>query len=265
LGNFLTLTIGKPTYPKTITAYSLSDYNEIEILFTTSEISSTEGIHFSQMMISYKNLANYFEGFLNNWFNYSDALEPVYELFFGTYYNTHLYPSFYFLSIIQAIEAFHRRIYRDRGNYLSDIEYEPLRNDLTNAIITRLSDGNAYPTGFRDALKSRIKYGNEISLRTRLKQLSNDIWGSFDAKIYVNRDRFINDIVCTRNYLTHYEKDPGMICRVFEGTDLNYVNIILKSLFIIVLLTHMGIPKQDAFRIVRKQSLTNAINEIFKD
>lgn len=61
------------------------------------------------------------------------------------------------------------------------------------------------------------------------------------------------------------KKNPD--CRVFGGEDLDHINIILHSLFLIVLLTYMGIPKLDAFRIVRKHNginLANAISEIFR-
>lgn len=263
LGNFLTLVIGKPTYPKTMSAYLSGNY-EIEILFASNNTLFEEDIHFSQMMIPYKDLTSYLDRFLNNLFNYSDTLEPVYELFFGTYY-AQLYVNFYFLSLMQAIEAFHRRIYGDKGEYLSDSEYEPLKSSLTNSIPTTFPDGSDYPDGFVEALKSKIKFGNEYSLRTRLKQLSN-IWGPFNPLLYENKDEFNNYIVFTRNYLTHYEKDPG--CRVFEGEYLIPINIIIHSLFLIVLLTHMGIPKLDAFRIVQKhngKALSKAINEIFQD
>ncbi len=246
-----------------MTAY-LSNRHEIKIFFSISNMLYIKDIHFSQMMIPYKDLTSYLDKFMNNWFNYSDTLEPVYELFFGTYY-AQLYPRFYFLSLIQAIEAFHRRIYGDKREYLSKDDYEPLRNDLTRSIPTKFPDGRDYPPGFRDALKAKIKFGNEYSLRTRLNQLSN-IWGALDSLFYENTIKFNHGIVCTRNYLTHYEKAPG--CPVFEGTALDSINIILNSLCLIVLITHMGIPKLDAFRIVRRHNgstLTNAINEIFQE
>lgn len=263
LGNFLTLVVGRPIYPKTITAY-LSKYYEIEIYFALNNISFEANIHFSQMMIPYNDLKSYMDKFLNNWFNNTDMLEPVYELFFGTYY-AQLYIPFYFLSLIQAIEAFHRRVYGDRGKYLSESDYDPIRSSLTGSIPTAFPDGRGYPEGFRASLTNRIKYGNEYSLRTRLKQLS-DVWGSLDPLLYENKEKFNNYIVCTRNYLTHYEKSPD--CRVFEGYQLAPINIIIHSLFLIVLLAHMGIPKLDAFRIVRKhngRALTSAIKEVFQD
>jgi hypothetical protein len=248
LANFLTLAISKPVYPRTKT--SLSEGHKIEIFSSIPNMLHIDDTHFSQMMIPYKDITSYLVKFMNNWFNYSDTLKPVYELFFGTYY-AQLYSHFYFLSLMQAIEAFHRRIYGDKGEYLSDEDYKPIRKHLTSSIPANFPDGSDYPSGFREHLKSNIKYGNEYSLRTRLKQLSS-IWGSLDPLpgFYENTNDFINNIVFTRNYLTHYEKAAG--CRVFEGNDLISINVILKSIFLIILLTHMGIPKLDAFRIVRR-------------
>lgn len=203
LENFLTLVIGRPIYPITKTAY-LSNSDKFQIYYALKNISFNGDLHFSQMMLPYNDLSSYLDEFLNNWFNYSDMLEPINELFFGTYY-AHLYVHFYFLSLIQAIEAFHRRIYGDKGKYLSNSDYEPIRSILTTSIPTNFSDGREYPIGFRDSLKNRIRFGNEYSLRTRLKQLSN-VWDSLDPLLYENKDEFNNYIVCTRNYLTHYEK-----------------------------------------------------------
>lgn len=262
LGNFLTLAVGRAIYSKNLTAY-LSENYKFKIYFVLN-MQKEENIHSSMMMLPYRSLTSYLDKFLNNWFDYSDLLKPVYELFFGTYY-AQLYEEFNFLSLIQAIEAYHRRIYVDKGKYLSDNDYEPLERSLINSIPTALPDGRDYPIGFTDALKAKIKYGNEYSLRTRLKQLSN-VWGSLDPLLYENRDSFNHDIVCTRNYLTHYEKSPD--CRVFEGDDLAYANIIIHSLFLIVLITHMGIPKLDAFRIVwehNSTALTNAMTRVFQD
>lgn len=266
LANFLTLVIGKPIYPQTKTAYLLNN-DEIDIIFVVSNILYIKDIHFSQMMLPYKDLTSYLDKFLNNWFDYSDMLKPVYDLFFGTYY-AKLYPNFYFLSLIQAIEAFHRRIYGEKGEYMTEDEYEPLRAFITNSIPPKFPDGSNYPIGFKDALKSKIKYGHEYSLRTRLKQLLI-VWGPLYSSSDENLIEFNHNVVCTRNYLTHYEKAPD--CRVFEGDCLILINLILKSILLIILLTHMGIPKLDAFRVVRKynkrynnnNALENAINGIF--
>jgi hypothetical protein len=264
LGNFLTLVIGKPVYPLAIEAFLPKNY-KIDIYFALNNILLDKEIHFSQMMISYNNLTSYLDKFLNNWFKYSDTLDPVYELFFGTYY-AQLYVHFYFLSLIQAIEAFHRRIYEDKGKYLFDVDYELLRISLTNSVPLKFPDGRNYPAGLRDALKNKIKYGNEYSLRTRLKQMSNDIWGPLDPLLYENKNKFNNYVVCTRNYLTHYENDPD--CRVFRGKELININLVLQSIFLVTMLTHMGVPKLDAFRIVKRhngRALAKALNEIFQE
>jgi hypothetical protein len=100
-------------------------------------------------------------------------------------------------------------------------------------------------------------------LRTRLKQLS-DVWGPFDSVLYENRDRFNHEIVCTRNHLTHYENDPD--CRIFEQRSLSSINIIILSIFQIILLSYNGIPKLDAFRIVRKhngRALADAVKTVY--
>jgi hypothetical protein len=113
------------------------------------------------MLIPYKDLKEYLEDIINNWFDNYKKLRSVYELFLGTYYNDHLHPHFYFLSLIHAIEAFHRLAHEYDGKYLSNDDYEPVNVALNRAITTIMSGGKAYPEGFKEALEGRIKYGNE--------------------------------------------------------------------------------------------------------
>lgn len=285
LGNFLTLIIGSPVYPRKIRAKSSHD-EHIELYFVVQDPVFREKLHFSQMMIPYNDIKDYLDIVLDNWFKEFDVLGPIYELFLGTYYEAHrLYPHFYFLSLIQGIEGFHRLIYGDEGKYLSDDDYEPIRNTLIKAIPVVLHpqvdfwsfsvpDPNGYPLnkkypeGFREALKIRIKYGNEYSLRKRFKLLFDKFWESMDGKLDKNRNKFTEDIVLTRNYLTHYVKDSKNKGRILEGDNLISSNVVLKSFLLTALLIHIGITKPDAQRIVLKYYkgfLSSSINNLFPD
>ena len=60
------------------------------------------------------------------------------------------------------------------------------------------------PCKWRSWIQGRLKYANELSLRSRMRQMItpfNDLFGSESAHA-----TFVNQVVCTRNYLTHYDQ-----------------------------------------------------------
>lgn len=97
------------------------------------------------------------------------------------------------------------------------------------------------PAPLRDALKSRIKYGNEFSLRKRLNEIFAGIGPQNTALIAPNSATFISDVVDTRNYLTHYSDDLKE--QTLEGADLFNANLRLKILLTILLLRELGIDE----------------------
>jgi len=134
----------------------------------------------------------------------------------------------------QAIEAYHR--HKFEGKYLSDKDYKPIYNRFKEIIkVLDIEDS------FKDALKSKLKYGNEYSLRKRLKDLFvkyRDITQNFIK----DEDNFVNRIVDTRNYLTHYDKK---LKNIAEGRDLYRITQKLKKILQICLLSELGFIKEE--------------------
>ena len=141
-----------------------------------------------------------------------------------------MYLQHQFLSLIQAIEAYHRRKFE--GKYLSDEKYEPIYKKF-EGIINKL--GIEDP--FKDALKSKLKYGNEYSLIKRLRDLFEKYREIFDNFID-DRVAFINKVKDTRNYLTHYDKN--LMENAVDGEQLYYVTQQLKIVIVICLLSELG-------------------------
>ena len=334
--NFLSLGIGEPVYPLAIEGITEANkeiredktyYPPVKIFYEQSDIpKAPKTVYPFEMLFTFKDISDRFEVFLRNWFGKADLLEPVYDLYFGTLYNPRMFLEFQFLSLIQAIESFHRRRYG--GKYLLGEKYlfnwdtvpgndserliKFLRDELgigwmENAEIDKsdsrtirvfngensakiritknkeeatlkVSDGKTYylkvkkengklniyyedyarvrsalvnaildeqdfkvkdKRGFKDSLKNKIKYGNEFSLKTRLKEI-------FDKENLLNKFIEKKDIGCvvdTRNYLTHYEEDPEKC--VVRGEDLYHLIQKLKILLEICLLTELGFSSEE--------------------
>lgn len=206
--NFLCLAMGRAVYPLIIKGKSkackteLSDrkvaYNDILIFYPTKDLSDlSKKIHPFDMLFSFGDISDNFEKCLRNWFAKSEALHPAYDLYFGTLYNPSMYLQHEFLSLIQAIESYHRRIHD--GKYLSDDDYALIYKTLIKAIPQDVDKD------FRKSLKQKLKYHNEFSLRKRLKEILEECGDVMDLLIHDN-ESFIEDAVNTRNFLTHYDK-----------------------------------------------------------
>ena len=98
---------------------------------------------------------------------------------------------------MQAIETFNRQVFSEK--YIEQEEYDDKSQKIKTNIPTE------FPSDLRDALKSRIKYGNEYSLRKRIKGLFESV--DQQTRLLVTEDykSFIGKIVDTRNYFTHYD------------------------------------------------------------
>ena len=209
--NFLSLGVRELVYPLTIEGTTEKNkqlikdkpsyYPVVEMFYRVSDILETCEVPPFQMLFTFKDVQDRFGIFLRNWFEKAHLLKPTYNLYFGILYNPHLYLESQFLSLTQAIESYHQRVYG--GEYLSDEDYKVVYNSLVEVVKAMPQDTKG---SLKDRLKEYLKYGNEFSLRTRLKEVVND-YGVLTTLFINNKDTFINDVVETRNYLTHYDED----------------------------------------------------------
>lgn len=100
-----------------------------------------------------------------------------------------------FLSLMQALEGFHRATMP--GLYTSEAEYEPVKQALNYAIPKVIGPDH------KEALKSRIRYGNEVSLRKRVDALVGRLDLPVRKHILGGDGSVPRSWVVTRNYYTH--------------------------------------------------------------
>ena len=336
LQNFLSLATMRAIYPLSIKATTEQNkiispfsngkvhYPSIDIFYNVmgKQDLSKKLTHYD-MLFTFEDISGQFETYIQNWFGKADKLKPVYDLFFGTLYNPSMYLELQFLSLIQAIESFHRRRYG--GEYLlgekclfswdnvpgndSERLTKFLRDELDiewveNAKIHKpngnrticISNGensakikisknegeatleigdNKTPRHLKvkkengklkiyyedyanvryvlekaipdwvekdhkKSLKSRIEYGNEFSLRTRLKKIFDKYQENL-SEFIENKNAFIEKVVDTRNYLTHYDKKE----KAAIGEELDPIIQKLKILLEICLLTELGFSTEE--------------------
>lgn len=116
--NFLSLAVRRAVYPLSIKAKTrgcqtvLSNgkviLNDILIFYPIRGPSiSAKQLSRYDMLFSFQDISADFEKCFKNWFAKLETLKPVYDLYFGTLYNSSMYLQHEFLSLVQAIETYH--------------------------------------------------------------------------------------------------------------------------------------------------------------
>ena len=126
-------------------------------------------------------------------------------------YNDYLFIQFRFLGLIQALETYCRRV--QGGKYLPDAVPRGIAAALKAALPPTT------PQDLRNSLvQGKIKYGNEYSLRKRLRELLCSLEDETTKLIADSPGKFAEDVTATRNYLTHYSSE--LQAQAFKGGEL---------------------------------------------
>lgn len=163
------------------------------------------------MLFRYKDIAEQLKEILTKWIKKYEICEPAFNLYFAQKSGAHKYLDSKFLSLAQGIETLHRR--NSQRTVMPKEEF----SSLVATILT------AVPDSKQNFIKERLKYANELPLRQRIKKMIEPFKIFFKNQ---NRcDSFINKVIDTRNYLTHYDSDRT------SQTDLLELHRKLEALF----------------------------------
>lgn len=249
--NFLTLSMSVPAYPTLIEGRNESEkiivgdksiLKPIDILFQQQSyvLKSVKSLHAREMLFTLKQISK--KDVLQKWFERAQVLEPVYNLYFGTYYQRG-YITNEFLNLTQALEAYHR-------NTMVNFEL-PLKehNERINEILNSTSEAH------KSWLSNKLKYSNEPTLRHRLRELWDKTPASISEK-FGSKNSFVNMTVDTRNYWTHFGDD--LKANAATGEELYYLVVKLRILIQTCLLQELGFSPSEVELLMSKplQELT---------
>lgn len=244
---FLTLVITKPVEIKTISLvsntneFALERYNKFKdkIDYINSHVKcylNENTIKCYDMIFSYPAIKNKFQEVLNKWFLSYENLEPVFNLFFATIFNSKLYTNDIFLNLIRAIESYHRRVYD-----INEISKEECAKRIKELIEIKPE--------YKEWLNIRLKYAFELTLRKRLKKLFSEFDNLFND--YISDSKIFSDrLTDTRNYYTHFDENLKQNC--FHGLELYYAGLKLKILLIACFLKELGFNIDEIDKMIKE-------------
>ena len=205
--------------------WAISDNHRVNVYFRNQPHTKDEPfIDWDLLIFGLKDMGTDAERRINTWIRVYEKFAPALNLFFLTQTESHVNTEDKFLSLVQGLEAFHRQISDEKQ--MREAEFRNLADILIKAC----------PDGKQTWLIDRLRYGNELSLRQRIKRIiepNHKMIGSKKA-----RNELIDRIVNTRNYLTHY--DSALEPRVAKGENLEMLCLKMESLFRLELLQLIG-------------------------
>ena len=130
--NFLCLATQESTYPQTIVG--ITDVNPdsslVEIFYQLDTSPTFVETDVFNSLFSFKDIEYKFDTCLKNWYTKYEMLEPICQLYFGSYYGRFVYVDLKFLSLVQALESYHRII--SSNEELPKPEHQTRINNIPN-------------------------------------------------------------------------------------------------------------------------------------
>lgn len=190
-------------------------------------------------LFSFRFARSRFGGLITAWLDNYDKFNSSFNLYFATKTGRDLYQENRFLMLAQALESLHRHSSND--TCFPPDDYSMLSGLLEKAV----------PNRFKDWLRSRLAYGNEPSLRQRLKSLFKRFEPVYGDSKKVKG--LISRIVDTRNYLTHYDVALGRRCAQEE--DIWKLCLSLETLLQLHMATMCGFSADEVIELYKRSQL----------
>lgn len=205
LQDFLSLVMGRPVYPSTAEAQAKRGSADRSDVFFDAGLrrreagASAAGLTRAEdVLLPLREVRDELPCMLRAWFEKHALLGPVHALFFGALFGSDTSTEFRFLGLTQALESYHRRT-RPGSRYESEESYRDHYHSIVEGLPSTL------PNDLRQSLKSTLQFGNEWSLRKRMKDLLEELPG--EGVVEHGREYFARRVVDTRNYLTHWTEE----------------------------------------------------------
>jgi len=242
--NFISLFSGYPTNLNSISLnYRELDKNTaVNMLFHRRKFLPiyNPDIFPSSMITKFNRLPNPGK-LLNNWFDKQNYLEPVFDLYFAIMYNPMMYITNRLLLLTQALETYHIRTFD--SEILDEDKFDDLKKYLTE-IVEKLPERE-----FQSHFKVKIKYMNKKNLRKRLREIINK-FGYLKNVLNIDDRGFVDKIVITRNYYTHY--DPEDLEKAIKLKELNPFINNLRIILAVIILDEIGLSEDEIKKYIQR-------------
>lgn len=223
---------GTPMGPDKIEVKQRAGSGSLDVLVSLQQDKYCRFDDANQFFLLRSDLGEDFGSVLLKWFELYSDVETASQLAQSVLFSDDLWLHVEFLSLMQALEGFHRATCS--GFYMSPEDYEPIKRELIESI----PDG--VEKSHRASLKSRIEYGNEISLAKRLSELARRLPEKTRRYLFGLEGAVPRSWIDTRNYYTHWDEKSR--AGVLDGVDMYNADTRLRLFLRALYLDLLGVP-----------------------
>lgn len=213
-----------------------------QVLYHQSEKADHKNLQAALMLMPYATIKDDFPHMVERWLDRSEQSVLATNVYFGSLHHQSPAVNVKFLAIVQAIESYHRSL--GVGLYMDQGEFDKAIESLLSHIPPEMHGDH------RLSLKNRLKYGNEHSLRKRLADMLDRIPGNARLRIAGDVSKFVQRVVATRNYYTHY--DCSSKAESFSPKEAYTAAERLRILLIANLLHDLGVKNVDLMSVLER-------------
>jgi hypothetical protein len=263
--NFLSLATGTTIYPLSITAAE----NRIDIIYPVplQKFDNQKQFPYSNVFFFFHDVSDNFGTYLCNWMDkMSDKIKPSYELYFAVR-QLPMYTNFQFLSLMQAIEAYHRKT--------KDYEVIPKQKlkKIIKIFLRNLSDEEIQekfdinPEELKQKFRDNLNLSYQPTLKDRLEGIWHDY--KFALELVFSEEgykNFIKKVKNTRDYYTHYLETKK---EIIEKRDLATCIYLLLFILEVCFLSETGLTEERIRKIISRnenfKQLKVKVSQMFKN
>ena len=237
LQHLLSLGMRRSAYPVAIRGYTGTPGEAIPVEVLYSPLGRMDAVKRPErfeLLFSRNDLPGGFETAVARWLERAGSLDPVYRLFLGTVYNPRSYLEQRFLRLVQALEVYHRR-----ALYEPDLPEEDHKKRVEKIL-------DSVPAEHKNWLRRKLRVVSEPSFDERLhgvlkrhRGIANSVVGTKGEA----RAEFVQKVVVTRNYQTHFDENKKD--RAARGEDLHHIARQLKLLLEACLMEEIGFGPEE--------------------
>ena len=187
------------------------------------------------MLFKYEDIQTRAESVINKWLDNYEQIAPALDLYFLTKAETLPTWNILFLTLAQALEAFHRKTSDEK--HMDADECKEIRKKMIGEC----------PEEHKDWFRPKLLRANELTLKNRFERMTEP-FGNFMCG--ERRPGLIRSIKDTRNYLTHYDSD--LESKAAKGEALKFLCRKMNTLFRLQFLKLIGFDEQEIDDIVDK-------------
>lgn len=247
LATLLAFAAGAPMPIDAIQASTGNSTASVAVFVSMRQVAPCEFKNPHEFFIPRGVLGDAFASIVDLWFREVEAVLTPSKLALAVVSTKSLWLHVEFLTLIQALEGFHRG--RFSGNYMAESEYDSVKSIISSAIPSSVASDH------RDALRSRIRYGNQISLSKRLNELKECIGAPLSSLIISSDGKVPRSWIDTRNYLSHWDED--LQPNALDGQEMYNANVRMEHFLRVLYLLMAGVTPETILQCLRNSSRTS--------